>query len=901
MKELLLSLNKYFAIVPGQLRPYRKIVLIVALLLTVFMGYGATRFVLDTSFESWFSEEDPAVKSLNEFREQFGSDDGLFIVYEAKDGDVFSNKSLSLISKITEVLDNDEQISDEVWLQQYGLTSKVAETLKHIKRVQSLTNIRIQKNEDDVLSAPLLVPKTIPRDINILSEIKAEAGKQSSLPLFMFSKDHRFGAISITTDFGTIPLIENQNEEQSLFSDDEWNDDFEDSVDDQAVLQKVKFKDIEPSLYIPFMQAVSAIYKQPRMLENFDFYPIGTSAMVELAWGTMIQAGFLLVGMLIIINLLLWTLFRSASAVVLPQLAIGLSILFVIGGLSWLNIASTTLIALTAMLVIAVGVADCVHVMSSYLLFRRSGSDHNQALSQAYGKVGVPILLTTVTTMAGMSSLAVTGMPQFVLFGFSSAAGVGLAFLYTIYLLPVLLDYWHPMQEKKVSNVVQEKKTLISLLKAFFKVMQIKALKFLCFFAKPIINLSQRIGLAWLLGADWLQPLLDEIPSFVQRFRYAVVVIFFGVFGICLYGATQVKIDSNLVELYSDDVPIGQAYDIVDEHMMGTGNMIIVVNTGESDAITDPAVLNAMSRLQSQVKESYGKYIIRTNSLADLVKETHAIMQDDELYRTIPDSQITVSQLLYLFNSANPEERRALVSDDYSKSHISIQLKNAGSNEYAEFFEGIRKDIDNEFDTLKDRYPNLDVDITGTFAMMMRLADDLSRNQFKSLAIAAVVISCLLMVTLGSLQAGAMSIVPNLIPATLAFGLMGLFGIPLDTDTLMIAPLIIGIAVDDTIHFISHYRMSLAENNDMRLALIGAIKEVGQAVTFTTLILGFGFFMLTFSDYLGLAKIGGFGALAIFVALLCDLLFFPALIMIFKPKFGQKDVKDNLNFIEVAK
>ena len=908
MKELLLSLNKYFAIVPGQLRPYRKIVLILALLSTVIMGYGATRFVVDTSYESWFSEEDPAVKSLNEFREQFGSDDGLFIVYEAKDGDVFSNQSLSLISEITEVLDNDEQISDETWLEQYGLTSKVAETLKHIKRVQSLTNIRIQKNENDVLSAPLLVPKIIPRDINLLSEIKSEADKQSSLPLFMFSKDYRFGAISITTDFGTIPLIENQNEEQSLFYDDDWSDDFEDSVDDQAVLQKVKFKDIEPGLYIPFMQAVSAIYEQPRMLENFDFYPVGTSAMVELAWGTMIQAAFLLVGMLIIINLLLWTLFRSASAVVLPQLAIGLSILFVIGGLSWLNIASTTLIALTAMLVIAVGVADCVHVMSSYLLFRRSGNDHEQALSQAYGKTGVPILLTTITTMAGMSSLAVTGMPQFVLFGFSSAAGVGLAFLYTIYLLPVLLDYWHPMKTKKsldesymklldAEEAVDSKRNIKTL--AIYWKLTIFAI--LWGLTNPIIKVAKRLGLVWLLGADWLQPLLDKIPSFVQRFRYAVVVIFFSVFGICLYGATQVKIDSNLVELYSDDVPIGQAYDIVDEHMMGTGNMIIVVNTGESDAIMDPAVLNAMSRLQSQVKKSYSKYIIRTNSLADLVKETHAIMQGDEQYRTIPDSQITVSQLLYLFNSANPEERRALVSDDYSKSHISIQLKNAGSNEYAEFFEGIRKDIDNEFDTLKDRYPNLDVEITGTFAMMMRLADDLSRNQFKSLAIAAVVISCLLMVTLGSLQAGAMSIVPNLIPATLAFGLMGLFGIPLDTDTLMIAPLIIGIAVDDTIHFISHYRMSLAENNNMRLALVGAIKEVGQAVTFTTLILGFGFFMLTFSDYLGLAKIGGFGSLAIFVALLCDLLFFPALIMIFKPKFGQKDVEDNLNFIEVAK
>jgi hypothetical protein len=428
-----------------------------------------------------------------------------------------------------------------------------------------------------------------------------------------------------------------------------------------------------------------------------------------------------------------------------------------------------------------------------------------------------------------------------------------------------------------------------------------KALSFGCFFVNPLMKGANKIGLVWLLSAEWLQPLLDRIPSFVERFRYAIAMIFVGVFVICLYGATQVKIDSNLVELYSDDVPIGQAYEIVDENMMGTGNMVIVVDTARSDGIMDPEVLNSMDRLQNKIEESYSEYIIRTNSLADLVIDTHAIMQNSEDYRNIPETQIAVSQLLYLFNSSNPEERRALVSDDYSKSHISVQLRNAGSNEYKEFFKDIQLDINKEFNGLKDRYPDLKVQITGSFALMMRLADDISKNQFKSLAIAAVVISLLLMVTLGSLQAGVMSIVPNLIPATLAFGLMGLLGVPLDTDTLMIAPLIIGIAVDDTIHFISHYRMSLAQNHNMKLALVETIKEVGQAVTFTTLILGCGFLMLTFSDYLGLAKIGGFGSLAIFVALLCDLLFFPALIMIFKPKFGQKDVDDNLNFIEVAK
>ncbi|MDA9060285.1 efflux RND transporter permease subunit [Candidatus Thioglobus sp.] len=913
MKNLLLYLNHYFAKVPGQLIPYRKTVLALALLSTIFMGYGASRFVLDTSFDVWFSESDPAIEALDDFRDQFGSDDGLFIVYEAKDGDVFSNKSLTLISEITEVLDNYRQISDDVWLEKYGLTPEIVESLTHIKRVQSLSNIRIQKNEDDVLSSPRLVPKKIPSDPLVLSEISSEADNQPSLPLFMFSKDHRFGAISIQTDFGAIPVIQELNDQFSLFDDDSWSDDFDEGMDDNAVIQKIEYQPDEPGLYIPFMKAITAITEQQKMSEHFNFYPIGNSAMISLAMDTLIQAAFLLVGMVAIINLLLWSLFRSASAVVLPQLAIGLSILFVIGGLSWLNLASTTLIALTVMLIIAVGVADCVHVMSSYLFFRRDGKEHDEALSKAYGKTGVPILLTTITTMAGMSSLAVTGMPMFVQFGLSSAAGVFFAFLYTIYLLPVLLNYWHPMQSKNV-GVDGEGKLLAQYwyyqstsrknkesIRYLFFLVKIGVFNFLSFFASPVMKVVKKIGLVWLLSAEWLQPLLNRIPAFVERFRYSIAIIFVSVFVICLYGATQVKIDSNLVELYSDDVPIGQAYEIVDEHMMGTGNMEIVVDTVISDGIMDPDVLNAMKRLQNTIEENYSEFIIRTNSLADLVIDTHAIMQDSEDYRNIPDSQIAVSQLLYLFNSSNPEERRALVSDDYSKSHISVQLKNAGSNEYKDFFKDIQRDINKEFNGLKDRYPNIKVQITGSFALMMRLADDISKNQFKSLAIAAVVISLLLMITLGSFQAGVMSIIPNLIPASLAFGLMGLLGVPLDTDTLMIAPLIIGIAVDDTIHFISHYRMSLAQNHNMKLALVETIKEVGQAVTFTTLILGCGFLMLTFSDYLGLAKIGTFGSLAIFVALLCDLLFFPALIMIFKPKFGQKDVEDNLNFIEATK
>ena len=124
--------------------------------------------------------------------------------------------------------------------------------------------------------------------------------------------------------------------------------------------------------------------------------------------------------------------------------------------------------------------------------------------------------------MAGMSSLAATGMPMFVQFGLSSAAGVFFAFLYTIYLLPVLLNYWHPMQIKKSSNEDTYNKKGI---RALALLLKSKLLSFLCFFAKPLLSASKKVGLTWLVSADWLQPLLDRIPAFVERFRYLIAII----------------------------------------------------------------------------------------------------------------------------------------------------------------------------------------------------------------------------------------------------------------------------------------------------------------------------------------------------------------------------------------
>ena len=255
-----------------------------------------------------------------------------------------------------------------------------------------------------------------------------------------------------------------------------------------------------------------------------------------------------------------------------------------------------------------------------------------------------------------------------------------------------------------------------------------------------------------------------------------------------------------------------------------------------------------------------------------------------------------IAQQLYLFNSANPDDRRSIVSDDYSQTHITVRVHNAGSQQFQLFFDEISKDIDSVFADVKADYPDLDIAVTGSIPLYMRTQGAIASTQYSSFALALAVISIIMMLTLSSVQAGLLSIIPNILPALFTFGLMGLVGIPLDADTLLIAPVIMGIAVDDTIHFMTHYRLALKKTLDMEEALKSTLLEVGQAVMITTMVLGVGFAILSFSDYLGTAKMGFFGSLAIFVALLCDLFLLPALLLIFKPTFGIKNIDTDFNF-----
>ena len=911
MEKLLIALSDAFAQVPNRVLRYKHFVLTGLVVISLLMVWGIfTRTELDMTTDGFLDQADPSMLALNEYRRQFGSDDSVFLVYRAKDGDVFSRESLLAIQQLTNDLRYWQQLRTEDYPDAINGINLDFDELNHVRRVQSIANLRFQENRGDTLLSNRLVPEQLPASDDELAAIKARALNQQDYLLAFYSADARYGAVMIQTDFGAQPIegYEPAVNATDIVLDDSFvdfdafspDDSFDLEFDESAQIQEVSFEPVDMLGYTNFHLMTKALYQ--KYDEQFEFFPVGNPPMMEFMMDVLTQMQVLGLVMVLIFTLLLYILFRSFSAVLWPMVTIAASMTWTWGLTVWLGVTISQMIALTVMLVFAVGIADCVHVMSAYFGFRRKGDDHYDALSKSYGKTGLAILVTTITTMAGVLALTTSELVPIQVFGMMSAFGVVLAFFFTLVLLPILLDLWHPGAPEaddasladrigalwhRLSNGTKIGAALIYIVAIYLML-------------GPWVGMYITvISLLTYIVVNWQLAILSAVPNFVARRPWLVLSVFAGLFALCSYGMTLIRIDSNMTELTKEGSAIRVAYETVDENMAGAMSMVIMVDTHTSDGLYNPRLLQAMDQLQSRIETSYSDQVTRTNSLANIVKDTYKIMSDDDpAYYRVPDDDQMISQLLYLFNSANPEDRRALVSDDYSRSHISLNIYNAGSYQYQRFFEEISQEIDEVFGPLESEFPELEVYLTGSMALLMRMADEVANSQFSSFTFAIAVISVIMIITLGSLQGGLMAMIPNMIPALLGFGLMGLLGIALDTDTLLIAPLIIGIAVDDTIHFMTHYRVELIRTGSISESLVSTIRDVGQAVMFTTMVLGLGFALLSFSDYLGMAKMGFFGSAAIFVALLCDLFLIPAMIIIFKPTFGVKDADTRIHFRE---
>lgn len=834
MNRITNAMVEYFGRVPDQLRQRAWLVWLSFLAITVFCFIGIGRGSFDTSVEGWFEKDDAALVALDWFHHEFGSDDHLYIAYKAKDGDVFSENSLRTL----------QAMQAEITGRMAHLTANDPSALKHIVRITSLINAPVLRAEQDVLISRKLVGDHIPTSAAESERIRQIALSQKPFPQFYFSKDYRYGGLQIETDFGTIPVG------GAASNTDVTSVSLDADVTLPSEQKRPEFQPTNTADYIALMSEIKTVLNKPQYVDQFEFYPVGNVATMEYSLAMAKEMGLLNVAMLVIIVALLWFLFRSLSAVVWPIVIVVMSVIWMAGLSGWLGLPITSFIMVAVMLTLAVGIADTVHVISEYLTARKEGHDHRSALRSGFRHVATACLLTTITNVVAVLALNITPIVPIQVFAIQCALGVTLPFVFSVYLLPLMLDLWAPKlgEEHKPS----------------------------------------RIGRALPDVSRLLQRVLAGVLPMVAKRPAAFIVPFVAVFAACIYGATLTKVDTDAIASLPKNAPIREAVRIVDGSMAGAQNMEIFIDLGQVNAFHDPFVLKTLDDLQRTIERKYGDLVVRTTSLVDTVKASYKTLNEgrEEMY-IIPDTEQTVSQTLFLFNQSNPEDRRKLVSDNYDKSHISVRLYNRGSHEYATTWDAMRKDIDAAVQQLKQKYPDARVDITGMLSLLMQAANYLSHSELTSFGLALVFVSALLLVLFGSVKAGTIALVPNLIPALLGYGALGIMNVPLDITTLMIAPIIIGIAVDDTVHFVTRYRNEVSIDGDIYRALHATIESVGQSIVFTTLILGLGFGIMALADNTSTANLGIFGFLAIVVGLLNDLFLLPAMILMFKLRFHQ--------------
>jgi predicted RND superfamily exporter protein len=847
MKSLMHSMTRYFENVPEQVRRRKFLVWLFFIAATVFLAAGMGRAKFDTSIEGWFEEDDPTIVAFDWFHHEFGSDDHLYVVYKPKDGDVFSEKSLHTLQQLQ------QELQGRVSRLQEGDPSK----LKHVVKITSLINAPVLRAEGGVLISRKLVGDHVPAAPQALEKIREVAHSQKNFPLLYFSKDHRYGGIFIETNFGAIPVgaeasvAGGQQPVKALSLDG--------AATAVAQQERPKFQPTDMADYFGLMNEVKAVLAKPEYAGHFEYYPVGSAASAEYNLAMVEEMGLLNMAALLAIMLLLGFVFRSLSGVVWPVVVVVLSSVWMVGITAWLGLPITFFVMVAVMLTLAVGVADTVHVISAYLSARREGHEHPQALRKGFKHVAVACLLTTITNIAAVAALSTTPIVPIQVFAFMCILGVGLPFFFSVYLLPLMLDLWAPQPPAGPGRTGGVRG----------------------FLSRLVPDFSAFLGRA-----------LQQVLPIVEKSPAAFVAFFMAVLAVCIYGSFQTKVDTDPVASFPKDSRIRESVRVVDQNMMGAQSMEIYLDLGRENAFHDPFVLHTVEKLQRTIESKYADQVVRTTSLVETVKNSYKTLNDgrEDMY-VIPDSSSTVSQTLFLFNQSTPDDRRKLVSDNYDRARISVRLYNRGSYEYTQAWNAMRADIDGSVQELKRAYPEARVSITGMLTLMMQGSEYLASSELTSFTAAILLVSAVLLVLFGSFKAGAVALVPNLIPAILAYGALGLLGRPLDITTMMIAPIIIGIAVDDTVHFITHYRQEVVMDGNVRRALEATIRSSGQSVVFTTLVLGLGFGVMAFASNSGAANLGMFGALAIFVGLLNDLFLLPAIILIFKPTFQGRDAK----------
>ncbi len=530
----------------------------------------------------------------------------------------------------------------------------------------------------------------------------------------------------------------------------------------------------------------------------------------------------------LMIAVLLWIFLRNVPAMVLSLVNISVCLVWTMAFLFFTGGAMSPLTSILPPLIMALAVSDSIHILQKFL--QTSVKNIEVRIEEVMQHLAVPCFLTSLTTAIGFSSLGFSDIPPIRHFGLAAAGGMLAEFYLSVTLIPLGLWLWGSKRPIAVQST-------------------------------GVSNGIQRTS-AWTgrTVTTWHRPIL--VASLVT------IVL-------CAYGATQIMVETNLLEYFEKDSPIRRDNDFIDRRLGGVNTLEISLRSSQPEYFLDPVHTKKIKGISDYLQNL--ATVSKTTSLIDFLEQMNqAFHADQQEYHVLPASRELTAQYLLLYDG---DELSNFVNQDYSWVRISARVTEHNSKKLEQIISDINRFLARTIDD-----PSLTVHITGKTFLANKLVKSIVESQVKSLSAAFIIIFLVLFLVFRSVRLGFISILPNAVPIIINFGIMGFFDIPLNTATAIISAVALGIAVDDTIHFLIEYQLQRAGGKQRSEAILASIREKFSPMLSTSLILVFAFGILVFSSFVPTVQFGLLCALIMLTALIGDVAVLPAVLMIGETK-----------------
>ncbi len=530
---------------------------------------------------------------------------------------------------------------------------------------------------------------------------------------------------------------------------------------------------------------------------------------------------------ILLISALLFFIFRRWVMVILPVTVSALSVYFTFALMCFFGIVMTTSVQILPSLLLAVGVGNSVHIFTVYFQAVDRGDNKRQAMSYALGHSGLAVMMTGLTTAGGLISFITANMKPVADMGITSPMGIMCALFFSLVLLPALIAVT-PFRDKGLKDDSD--------------------------------GPFQRF-LMWCARVSTGHPL-------------KVIGLWFVLIAVSMVMVAQIKVSHFPLAWFPVDSEVRTTTEAMDANFGGATFSEIIVDTGKENGLHDPELLKAVDAAMNFVDqlEVHGVKAGKATSLLDINKELHqALNGNNPEYYRIPDDRALIAQELLLFENSGSDDLEDIVDTSFSKMRITIKKPFVDGVLYPDYLDAMESGFN---DIVGDR---AEVVFTGVITILAGGVKVLIGDTIRAYLLAFVIISPLMMLLVGSVRTGLISMIPNLAPIVITMALMSLLKIPLDAFTLLIGCIALGLAVDDTIHFMHNFQRYYARLGNAEAAVRETLRTTGKALMITSLVLSGAFFINMLGTMYNLQDFGLLTGFCIIVAFLADVTLAPSL------------------------